>query len=639
MQTYFTGTVSVSAGATTVTGTGTTWSGGNAKEADRISIDSSPDILITAVTDLTHLEIPPWAGADKSGVPYIIYQNYSPRVLGVAAAEDVGTMIAKLKTGGLPFLIEPPDTEPDPSLGADGQYTINPLTGEQWIKTGGLWVSQGIFKAFGLPAPWSSSTAYTAFDVATLAGNSYICILANTNQTPPNATYWTVLAAVGSTGPAPFKPIAAWVTATAYVTGPPADYASQGGSSYECLTSHTSGTFATDLAAGKWGLVAQAGTAGAGYGGSSTTSFAIGTGSKAFTTQAGLAYQVGNYVRASSAAGGANFMEGNVTAYSGTTLTINITKVGGTGTHTDWNFSISGVPGAGDMLSTNNGSDFSNVDTTLTNLRGVSFGAAQTLTTTQQAQARTNAGMSSEVGKIETWPTSDVAPSRLKANGGSYLRATYPDLAAFLVKTGAATFTNGSSAVTMTAHNRSVGDPIKLFTTGGLPTNFTAGTHGLMTAGVTYYVKTVTDANTVVLALTTGGTAISAGSAGSGTHSWVCAPAGDGDGSTTFTVPDYRGSFLRAWDNGAGVDASRAIGDMQADAMQGHLHSWSAGGGRVYTPDVNNGNAAGSGAASWGAFTGLVGAPTTDGTNGTPRTAAETRPRNVSVNVTIRYAA
>jgi len=40
-----------------------------------------------------------------------------------------------------------------------------------------------------------------------------------------------------------------WVTATAYVVG---DLVQQTGYCYECLTAHTSGTFATDLAAAKW---------------------------------------------------------------------------------------------------------------------------------------------------------------------------------------------------------------------------------------------------------------------------------------------------------------------------------------------------------------------------------------------------
>lgn len=43
--------------------------------------------------------------------------------------------------------------------------------------------------------------------------------------------------------------VAAWVTLTAYAVG---DLRSNGGVNYYCTTAHTSGTFATDLAAGKW---------------------------------------------------------------------------------------------------------------------------------------------------------------------------------------------------------------------------------------------------------------------------------------------------------------------------------------------------------------------------------------------------
>lgn len=40
---------------------------------------------------------------------------------------------------------------------------------------------------------------------------------------------------------------------------------------------------------------------------------------------------------------------------------------------------------------------------------------------------------------------------------------------------------------------------------------------------------------------------------------------GAGDGSTTFGLPDYRGEFLRGWDNGRGVDSGRAIATTQAE--------------------------------------------------------------------------
>lgn len=43
--------------------------------------------------------------------------------------------------------------------------------------------------------------------------------------------------------------VAAWLTATAYAVG---DMRSNGGTTYYCTTAHTSGTFATDLGAGKW---------------------------------------------------------------------------------------------------------------------------------------------------------------------------------------------------------------------------------------------------------------------------------------------------------------------------------------------------------------------------------------------------
>lgn len=123
------------------------------------------------------------------------------------------------------------------------------------------------------------------------------------------------------------------------------------------------------------------GANGAGYGGTSATSLLIANSvTKVFTTQAGLAYQVGNYARASSAANGANFMEGLVSAYAGTSLSIDVTKIGGSGTFADWAFQIAGAPGTGDMLSTNNLSDVSNKKTSKDNIsiRGADVASATT---------------------------------------------------------------------------------------------------------------------------------------------------------------------------------------------------------------------------------------------------------------------
>jgi hypothetical protein len=140
LPTYSTGTASVAAGGTVVTGAGGVWTGINAKQGDFISIGGSAAVLITEVTDTTHLKIAPWPGAAQSGAAYVIYQNYVGRVVGVAAAEDVGVMLEKLHTDGLPFVLGPGETEPDPSYGDDGQFAYDPATNTWWIKTGGVWV-------------------------------------------------------------------------------------------------------------------------------------------------------------------------------------------------------------------------------------------------------------------------------------------------------------------------------------------------------------------------------------------------------------------------------------------------------------------------------------------------------------------
>jgi hypothetical protein len=45
---------------------------------------------------------------------------------------------------------------------------------------------------------WSSSTSYVVDDVVESGGNSYVCIAASTNNVPPNATYWELMAQKGT---------------------------------------------------------------------------------------------------------------------------------------------------------------------------------------------------------------------------------------------------------------------------------------------------------------------------------------------------------------------------------------------------------------------------------------------------------
>ncbi len=104
---------------------------------------------------------------------------------------------------------------------------------------------------------------------------------------------------------------------------------------------------------------------------------------------------------------------------------------------------------------------------------------------------------------------------------------------------------------------------------------------------------------------------------------------GAGDGSTTFNLPDFRGEFLRGLDDGRGIDTGRTIGAFQQDAFQGHFHSvgaFSVAPGAIYNGATRN----------EGQYKD-TGAPITDGINGTPRTATETRPRNQAALYVIKY--
>lgn len=50
---------------------------------------------------------------------------------------------------------------------------------------------------------------------------------------------------------------------------------------------------------------------------------------------------------------------------------------------------------------------------------------------------------------------------------------------------------------------------------------------------------------------------------------------GAGNGTTTFDLPDMRGSFPRGWDDGRALDTGRVFGTSQADELQSHTHTGS----------------------------------------------------------------
>jgi len=114
-------------------------------------------------------------------------------------------------------------------------------------------------------------------------------------------------------------------------------------------------------------------------------------------------------------------------------------------------------------------------------------------------------------------------------------------------------------------------------------------------------------------------------------------------------LPETRGYVLRGLDTAASVDpdgASRDMGSIQLDALQGHLFYNGVGRPTDVFPFVYGGttneipglstNHMTTGATAIG-FQGLTSLPKTDGVNGTPRISSESRGVNVATRYGITY--
>jgi len=109
--------------------------------------------------------------------------------------------------------------------------------------------------------------------------------------------------------------------------------------------------------------------------------------------------------------------------------------------------------------------------------------------------------------------------------------------------------------------------------------------------------------------------------------------------ANSFSLPDYRGVFLRGLDSGAGIDPARALGTFQDDSLEYHKHivPWGEAGPGPFGQS-DNANHTGSNASdtdnNW--WWSNDGSPS----DGSPNTAGvlgnETRPKNYSVQYLIR---
>lgn len=205
---------------------------------------------------------------------------------------------------------------------------------------------------------WATGIAYNFGDVVvdgangTDTGNYYLCTVANTSGV------WATDLANGDwslyidTQVISGDAAAAAASAAAALISQNASAASASQANADVVLTHADVvlthadvvTTHADVVVANAAAVAASNYA-ASYSGTSTTSLLIGTGTKVFTTQASKLWVNGQYLQIASNANAANYMHGTVSSYSGTTLTMNIVDVGGSGTFADWNISISGTQG------------------------------------------------------------------------------------------------------------------------------------------------------------------------------------------------------------------------------------------------------------------------------------------------------
>lgn len=115
---------------------------------------------------------------------------------------------------------------------------------------------------------------------------------------------------------------------------------------------------------------------------------------------------------------------------------------------------------------------------------------------------------------------------------------------------------------------------------------------------------------------------------------------GEGDGTTTFNLPDLRGRFLRGVDGDAGRDPDNAtrttmnvggnagdnVGTLEADELKSHRHS-------IVDQEGRASSGVGFDGVMFSANSGIAaGSTETDAAGG-----AETRPINANVNYIIKY--
>lgn len=371
---YSIGVATVANGGTTVSIPAAILTDLNARELDMF-VDATTGIgaFIRGVPSTASLTIDAWPGASLVDASYRIEKTSPLRYVGGKAMADVQRLVDYLNT--LNIIISVAGDEPESDAGEDGWYALKSNGGDGWklwLKVDGAWVLQGTPVGLNYKGTWNSATAYLVNDRVSRNGTTYIARQANTNQDPASDTsnaYWDKSGIKGDTGPAP-------------------------------TIKGTSGTI-----------------------------IAVGTGSKVFTTQAGIAWSVGQRLRAANS-DSSKVLVGPVASYTGTTLTLTVDDTVGSGSDSAWNISIAGEKGqigrtatvaVGSVTTTAPGTD-----ATVTNV-GTANDALFDFSIPKGDKGNTGAAATIVVNSTVTLPSgSDALVENLGTSGAASLKFSIP---------------------------------------------------------------------------------------------------------------------------------------------------------------------------------------------------------------------
>lgn len=310
---YSTGTLSVANGATTVTGTLTGWNS-TVRAGDFLFIGDNTAVEVGAVVDNITLTLArPWPFTTVTNGSYTIAQGLLWSDV-TRLANEVANALANQSEilGG----IGPPDNE----LGGDGSRYFQDDEPLYYIKNGATWGPP--ISIMGPQGPAGAQNITTSTTSRTIGTGTM------SFQVAAGLALQTGMRMRATSG-------------ANYMEGPIASYSGT-------TLSITMDRFVGSGSFASWNIApvgdkGDTGATGPGYSATSTSSVAIGTGSKAFSIGTGYAFAAGQRTRA--ARDTSNYVEGPVASYTGGTLTITADRAVGSGTYTSWTLGLAGDPG------------------------------------------------------------------------------------------------------------------------------------------------------------------------------------------------------------------------------------------------------------------------------------------------------